>query len=73
MNDWKSEAGVDTSILWKHDYKRNKICLYTTKPGYFIGLNGTRYQKFHTILKEEFPNDQLIQNGIDIIECEDGI
>lgn len=73
MNDWKKEAGVETPILWKRDSKRNKICLYTTRPGLFIGLHGTTYQKYHDLLKKAMPTDQYIQNGIDIIECDDGI
>ena len=72
MKQWKKDAGVDTPILWKHDHKRNKICLYTTRPGYFIGLHGDCYQKFHKLLKEAMPDDELIQNGIDIIEVDDG-
>jgi len=73
IGDWKREVHVNTPILWVRDRKRNKLCLYTTRPGYFIGLHGSTYQKYHALLKEAMPNDQFIQNGIDIIECDDGI
>ena len=70
MRDWKEDAGVTTPILWKREPKRNKVCLYTTHPGYFIGKNGERYKRFHKLLQEA-TDDQYFKNGIDIIECED--
>lgn len=72
MHDWKKEANVETPIVWKWDSKRNKICIYTTKPGYFIGLHGKRYQKFVKILSEADP-EHFKENGVDIVECDDGI
>ena len=71
FSEWKKEAGVKEPILWKFDRKRNNVCLYTTKPGYFIGLHGNLYQKYMTRLRET--KNEKFQNNIDIIECEDGI
>jgi len=71
MNDWRKDAGVIAPIVWRYDKKRSKVCLYTTRPGYFIGLHGERYQRFWQKLKEVAPENQYIQNGIDIIECDD--
>ena len=73
IKEWAEDARVETPILWKRDHKRNKLCLYTTRPGLFIGLHGERYQRFWEKLKEADPNDEFIKNGIDIIECDDGI
>lgn len=67
--DWKKEAGVTSAILWKYDTKRNKMCLYTTKPGYFIGLRGNLYQKYFSMLQEL--NNDYVKNGIDFIECDE--
>lgn len=71
MNAWKSEAETDTPILWKYERKRNKVCLYTTKPGRMIGGSGKLYNKYLKKLQELSP--EYFKNGIDIIECEDGI
>ena len=72
MRDWQNDAKVTTPILWKWDAKRNKVCLYTTHPGYFIGFHGERYKRFVKLLSEADP-EKFKENGVDIIECEDGI
>lgn len=71
INEWKKEAGVNKPVLWKFDRKRNKVCLYTTRPGLFIGRAGSTYQKYIAKLRET--KNEKFRNDIDIIECEDGI
>ena len=71
IRQWKREAGVDTPVLWKFDRKRNKVCLYSTKPGFLIGLHGGLYNKYLPKLIEA--DKEKFQNGIDIIECEEGV
>ena len=71
FNEWRKDAGVDTPILWRFDRKRNKVCLYTTRPGYFIGLHGERYQRFMSKLREV--DKEKFAGDVDIVECDDGI
>ena len=71
MQYWKKDAGVTTPVLWRWDNKRNKVCLYTTRPGYFIGLYGELYKRFLKLLCEA--DERITENGVDIIECDDGI
>lgn len=70
IEEWKREAGVTNPVLWKFDRNRNKLCLYTTRPGYFIGYHGVLIEKYTNILKEK---NCKIGDGIDLIECDDGI
>ena len=72
MFDWKKEAGVTSPIVWKWNNKRNKVCLYTTRPGLLIGRGGEMYQKYVRLLSEANPV-KFKENGVDIIECDDGI
>ena len=73
INEWKKEAGVSEPVIWRKDYKRNKVCMYTTKPGLFIGYHGDRYKKYHEKIKNAIGADELFKNGIDFIECDDFI
>ena len=72
MNDWRRDARVTTPIIWRWDSRRNKVCLYTTHPGYFIGKSGERYQRFVKLLCEADP-EKFKENGVDIIQCDDSI
>ena len=69
--EWKREAGVNTPILWNFDYKRNKVCFYTTKPGYMIGKAGVLYNKYIEKLRAISITGEVFQNGIDMIECKE--
>ena len=71
MNAWKKESGVTSAILWKYDHKRDKICLYTTRPGWFIGKNGERYNKYNAMLCQL--NISYVKNGVEFIECDEFI
>ena len=70
MQEWKKEAGVKEPIIWKKDRKRNKVCLYTTKPGYFIGPYGALYEKYYEKLKDK---NECFKNGLDFVDCDDYI
>lgn len=72
MFDWKKKAGVTSPIVWRWDNKRNKVCLYTTRPALFLGRGGRMYQKYIHLLSEADPL-KFKENGVDIIECDDGI
>ena len=70
IEEWKHEAGVESPVLWMFDENRNKLCLYTTRPGYLIGYHGSLIEKYTNILREK---NCEIGDGIDLIECSDGI
>ena len=73
MAQWKREAHVDTPIMWKFDRERNKMCVYTTRPGYLIGYHGGLVEKYRALLKERAPDNECIQKGIELIEVDDCI
>ena len=71
--DWKKEAGVESPVLYKFDRKRNKLVLYTTRPGFMIGRAGNLINKYTDILKNDIRGKSYAKNGIDIIECDEGV
>ena len=73
VSDWKKEAGVKTPVLYKFDRKRNKMVLYTTRPGFMIGRAGVLYNKYEALLKNDIRGREYVKNGIDIVECEEGV
>lgn len=74
MEEWRDDAGIASPILWKYgDNKREKLIIYTRRPGLMIGFKGERINRFHEKLKTAMPFNECIQNGIDFVEVNDGI
>ena len=80
LERWKAEAHIDEPLLMRYDYTRKKLVIYTTKPGYLIGLNGERINKYSALLNEKlryrFTDENGVPDGenfIELVECNDAI
>jgi ribosomal protein S3 len=80
IHQWKLEAGVDTAVIIKYDYRKKKMMIFTTKPGYLIGKAGALRMKYSSLLLPRLVSKFTDQDGvaelddyIKIIECDDVI
>lgn len=46
LKEWKKEAGVKYPCLFKYIGSENKIIIYTSRPGFFIGYHGELVDKY---------------------------
>ena len=80
IHQWKSEAGVDTAVIIQYDYRKKKMMIFTTKPGYLIGKAGALYLKYSSLLLPHLVSKFTDQNGIaelddyiELVKCDDVI
>ena len=76
VREWRREAGVNSPVLMKYDSKQKKFFIYTTKPGYFIGLDGVLFDRFNEKLKPLLRECLWPRKGnvsIELIKCDDYI
>ena len=80
LSSWKSEAKVDDPLLISYDYKKKKLIIYTTKPGYLIGLHGKIIKKYSETLNEKLRSRFTDVSGvpqdddfIELVECKETI
>lgn len=52
LKEWKEEAGVKYPCLFKYLSRKNKIVIYTSRPGFFIGYHGKLVDKYKVKIKE---------------------
>ena len=78
LGQWKKEAHVEEPLIIKYDYKRRKMIIYTTKPGYLVGFHGNTINKYSELLKEKLRFRFTDENGIpqdgdfiELVECDD--
>lgn len=58
IKEWKEEAGLkhkDIVLTSPYPYLRETLTIYTSKPGYMIGKAGKLFDKYRTIISEQFP------------------
>lgn len=80
MHRWKSEAKVKDPVIIKYDYRKKKMIVYTTKPGYLIGPGGSLYLKYKDLLLRHLVLKFTDENGvaelddyIEFVDCDDVI
>lgn len=54
LKQWKEEAGVKYPTLFK--YRNGQLQIYTSSPGWYIGLHGCLVDKYRNILQEVIPS-----------------
>lgn len=68
---WKLDAGVKSPVLIKYDYKTKVLFIYTTHPGYFIGVHGTLFNKYKSEIISElmYIFGKTEEPDIKFVEC----
>ena len=80
VKQWKKEAHVEEPLLIKYDYNRQKMIIYTTRPGRLVGFHGNIIDKYSKLLNEKLmlhftTVDGLPKNDdfIELVECDDAV
>ena len=78
IKQWEDEVGITDTVLYKYDYGRNKLVIYTTRPGILIGYNGATIKKYESLLRprllrrfgiygdNNIPDDEYL---IEFVDC----
>ena len=59
MKQWKTEAGVDSTIQLR--YRDGLLVIYSSQCGLLIGKQGNTVNKFREIIKKEMYNFRLLE------------
>lgn len=54
MKKWLKEAKLKEDIHYNIDYDEKTITIYTTRPGWLIGMRGCLIEKYNSIMQEKW-------------------
>lgn len=54
LKDWKEESGINRVV--QYQYRSGVLTIYTSQPGWFIGVGGKLVDKYKNILKRDVPD-----------------
>ena len=54
MKKWLKEADLREDIHYNIDYDEKTITIYTTHPGYLIGMRGCLIEKYNSIMQKKW-------------------
>lgn len=54
MKKWIKEAKIKEDIHYNIDYDEKTITIYTTRPGWLIGMRGRLIEKYNSIMRENW-------------------
>ena len=54
IEDWCAECKVTTPVGYYNDMYNGVMKIYTDKPGYLIGMKGSKVKQFEAALEQEF-------------------
>lgn len=69
INDWCTEAGVDSPVGYDNDLGSHVMTIYTNRPGFLIGKGGCLIDKFKKNLCNEFSAKKY---EVKFVEIRDG-
>lgn len=52
---WKDDAHIHEPIMYDINWETREIIIYTTRPGWLIGVGGERINRYEEKMKEVFP------------------
>ena len=61
IKEWVMEAGIPDLRLVTYRYNHGVLDIYTTKPGYMIGLRGALINKYSEIFKKNVRNFKIVE------------
>ena len=54
IKKWLKEADLREDIHYNIDYDEKTITIYTTRPGWLIGMRGRLIEKYNSIMQEKW-------------------
>ena len=54
MEKWLKEAKLKEDIQYNIDYDEKTITIYTTRPGWLIGMRGHLIEKYNSIMQKKW-------------------
>lgn len=54
MKKWLKEAKLNEDIHYNINYSENTITIYTTRPGWLIGMRGCLIEKYNSIMQKKW-------------------
>ena len=54
MEKWLKEAKLKEDIQYNIDYDEKIVTIYTTHPGYLIGMRGRLIEKYNSIMQKKW-------------------
>lgn len=54
IKKWIKEAKLKEDVHYNIDYAEKTITIYTTRPGYLIGMRGCLIEKYNSIMQKKW-------------------